>query len=256
MQAFQDYFSNCGLHFLAQSWSAIDNACAFFMIHVIPHMKILRYAIIMVMLTVADAENGVILCDVDADCFYVPRNTHVRGFLPALIVLNCNGATVEDVDSLVDVADSLHMIVASCHASRNHRDFFLNDQDIMKTYEKLVGNYNIDPLRVFIYGFSGMGVQAMMSLFLHTPYIRGVLSVCAHKGAMSFAEGRELSDKYIYLISREKDWNLYDNQQMYFQLKDHGIRDTLVITSGEHIPAGRKEMLDACNWLIENVSTK
>lgn len=205
---------------------------------------------------VAFADSNRIVCDVDSDCFYVPKNSDVQAYLPALIVLNCTGATIEDVDSLIDVADSLNMIVASCHASRNHRGIFLNDQDIMKTYEKLAGNYNIDPLRVFVYGFSGMGVQAMMSLFIHAPYFRGALSVCAHKGAMSYAEGCEFSDKCIYLISREKDWNLGDNQQMYFQLKDHGIRDTLVITSGEHMPAGKKEILDACIWMIENVGAQ
>jgi hypothetical protein len=219
-------------------------------------MKSIRYSILVCMLMVAYADNGSIVCDADSDCFYVPKNANGRDYLAALIVLNCTGATAEDVDSLINVADSLHMIVATCHASRNHRDFFTNDQDIMKTYEKLVRDHNTDPLRVFIYGFSGMGVQAMMSLFLHAACFRGIFSVCAHKGAMSFAEGRELADRYIYLISREKDWNLDDNRQMHFQFEHQGVCDTLVVTSGEHMPASRKELLDACNWLLESTSTK
>jgi predicted esterase len=219
-------------------------------------MKIPRYLIIVIMSIVVYAANGRIACDNDSDCFYVPKNTDGRDYLPALIVLNCMGATAEDAESLIDVADSLHMIVATCHGSRNHRDVFLNDQDIMKTYEKLVGNYNVDPLRVFISGFSGMGVQAMMSLFLHAAYFRGILAICAHKGAMRFGQGSALTDKYIYLISRENDWNLDDNRQMHFQFRDYGIRDTLVVTSGEHAAADQREILNACYWLIENATTK
>jgi predicted peptidase len=203
-------------------------------------MKSLRYTILLVLSIAVYAENGRIVSDIDSDCFYVPKNSDVRDYLPALIVLNCTGATAEDVDSLIDVADSLHMIVATCHGSRNHRDVFLNDQDIMKTYGKLVGDYDIDPLRVFICGFSGMGVQAMMSLFLHASYFRGACAICAHRGAMKFAEGSEFEDRYIYLISREKDWNLDDNRQMHFQFRDYGIRDTLVITSGEHTSANQR----------------
>ncbi len=197
-----------------------------------------------------------ITCDADSDCVYVPECPTAGQYLPALIVLNCTGASAEDLEALIPVADSLCMIVATCHASMNHRDVFLNDQDIMKTYEKLVRNYLTDPSRVFIYGFSGMGVQAMMSLFLHASCFRGVFAVCAHKGAMSLAEGRELEDKYVYLISREEDWNLDDNRQMHFQFRHHGLRDTLAVTVGEHMKASQKELLDACSWLLNNSRTE
>jgi hypothetical protein len=197
-----------------------------------------------------------VVCDADSDCFYVPVSSNTSGYYPALLVLSCTGATAEDLDSIIYIADTLHMIVATCHSSRNHRDSYLNDRDIMMTYEKLVCNFAVDLSRVFIYGFSGMGVQALLSLFLHGQHFRGVVAVCAHKGAMSYAKGHELAGTCIYLVSREKDWNLDDNRQMHIQFEYDDLCDTLVITPGEHMPASNKELLDACQWLLWKTSTK
>lgn len=219
-------------------------------------MKIAMNLSISLMVFLSFAADGRIVCDADSDCFYFPECPASEECVPALIVLNCTGASAEDLAPLIQVADSLHMIVATCHATMNRRDVFLNDGDIMKTYEKVIMNYRVDPLRVFIYGFSGMGVQAMMSLFLHASYFRGVFSVCAHHGAMRFAEFRELEDRCIYLISREEDWNLDDNRQMHFRFQQHGLLDTLVITEGEHVQANEKELLDACIWLLRNSGRK
>jgi hypothetical protein len=217
--------------------------------------KMMNFSIFL-MIAISLAADDRIVCDADSDCFYLPQYPIAEQYLPALVVLNCTGASAEDLMSLIPVADSLHMILATCHASMNHRDVFLNDQDIMETYGKLVRNYRCDMLRVFIYGFSGMGVQAMMSLFLHASNFRGVFAVCAHRGAMRFAEFRELEDNCFYLISRDKDWNLDDNRQMHSRFQQHGLCDTLVITIGEHVDAGQKELLDACIWLLKNTSTE
>jgi predicted peptidase len=59
--------------------------------------------------------------------------------------------------------------------------------------------------RIFIYGFSGMGVQALMTLFRHPQNFRCTIAVCCHGGAMSFARWDELNDKIVYLISRESN---------------------------------------------------
>ncbi len=206
----------------------------------------------MVVITFAAGDH--IICDADSDCFYKSVNANTSGYYPALLVLSCTGATAEDLDSITFVADSLKMIVATCHESRNHRAGHLNDQDIMKTYEKLVRNFNVDLSRVFIYGFSGMGVQALLSLFQHRQNFRGVVAVCAHKGALDYAECKELAGKGIYLISRENDWNLDDNRAMHIQFGYADLNDTLVITPGEHMPPNQKELLDACQWLLNKTS--
>ncbi len=191
-----------------------------------------------------------IVCDVDSDCFYVPQDS-LTSIHPALIVLSCTGATAEDLDSILLIADSLDIVLSTCHKSMNKRGVYLNDEDIMRTYEKLIREYPVDVSRVFLYGFSGMAVQALTTLFWHTPQFRGVIAVCSHKGAMPFAEWSELSDKYIYLISREKDWNLGDNQLMHSQFRNCAIGDTLIITHGEHTPLSKEELLDACIWLLK-----
>ncbi len=196
-----------------------------------------------------------IVCDADSDCFYVPQDS-LTSVYPALIVLSCTGATAEDLDSILYIADSLNIILSTCHKSMNHRSVYLNDEDIMITYEKLMREYPVDVSRIFLYGFSGMAVQALITLFWHAPQFRGVIAVCGHQGAMQFAEWRELSGKYIYLISREKDWNLEDNQLMHGQFRNYTIGDTLLITQGEHKPPSKEELLDACIWLLNNTGNK
>ena len=208
----------------------------------------LGIAFFILLISLSSHEN--IVCDADSDCFYVPKDS-VTSVHSALIVLSCTGATAEDLDSVLFIADSLDIILSTCHKSMNRRGVYLNDEDIMRTYEKLIREYPVDVSRVFLYGFSGMAVQALVTLFWHTPQFRGVIAVCGHRGAMQFAEWRELSDKYIYLISREKDWNLGDNQLMHSQFRHCTIGDTLIITHGEHMPVTKEELLDASIWLLK-----
>ncbi len=196
-----------------------------------------------------------IVCDADSDCFYVPQDS-LTSVHPVLIVLSCTGATAEDLDSILFVADSLNIILSTCHRSMNHRSVYLNDEDIMRTYEKLILEYPADVSRIFLYGFSGMAVQALITLFWHAPQLRGVIAVCGHQGAMQFADWGELSDKYVYLISREKDWNLEDNKLMHSQFRNYAIGDTLVVPHGEHTPPSKEELLEACIWLLNNAENK
>ncbi len=196
------------------------------------------------------AEN--IVVDADSDCFYIPNAADTTKFLPGLIVLSCTGADAKDLDSLRPIADSLDIIMASCHKSKNHRSFKKNDNDIMATYEKLVRDYPVDIRRIFIYGFSGMGVQALAELFQHPEDFCGVVAVCAHKGCLNFFRPGKLKNRFIYLISRDKDWNLNDNISMKNLFHNYGIMDTLIVSPGEHSPPTNKELLNGLIWLIEN----
>lgn len=191
--------------------------------------------------------------DGDSDCFYTPFDTASNGvYYPALIILSCTGATRADLDSVISMADSLGMIVATCHASRNHRDIMINDRDILRTYEKMVRDYPVDPERIFIYGFSGQAVQALAELFNHPAYFRGVVSVCGHAAAMPAAKMNELEGKLIYLISKEDDWNLKANQDMYNTFFTSNISVKLFVAPGEHAPAAAQDLFPALQWLAEN----
>ncbi|MEO0101380.1 MAG: prolyl oligopeptidase family serine peptidase [candidate division WOR-3 bacterium] len=189
-------------------------------------------------------------CDSDSDCFYLPKKA--KGKSPALIYLSCTGATEKDMREMKKVGDSLGWVLATCHKAKKRRDFWLNDKDITKTYEKLIKNYPVDSSRVFLYGFSAMGVQALLTLFLHPEKFRGVISVCAHSQTLPFARWERLKDKLIYLISREKDWNLSENRYLHKVFQENGLRDTLVITPGEHNIGDTKELLKAAFWLNKN----
>lgn len=198
-----------------------------------------------------------IYCDADSDCFYLPLKVKKLNLpAPALIYLDCGGATAKNIDSIKIVGDSLKWILASCHKSKNHRDSRLNDKDIVKTYQKLIKNYKVDSSRIFIYGFSGMGVQALMELFLHPEMFKGVVAVCAHTGAMGLAQLENLQDHLIYLISRSSDWNLQKNFKMHQEFQQYQVPDTLVLTPGEHSIGDKNELLRAANWLNQNSQSK
>jgi len=198
-----------------------------------------------------------VYCDVDSDCYYVPQKViNLNKPVPALLYLSCTGTIKSDLDSIKFIADSLGWILFSCHQSRNHRDVMLNDKDIMKTYYKLIKNYKIDTMRIFIYGFSGQGVQSLMEMFLHPKIFRGVIPVCAHTGAMSLVKWNTLDNHLVYLVSRTKDWNLQQNYQIHQAFQEHGVKDTLVITPGEHGIGDKYEIFRAVRWLRKNSPPK
>lgn len=176
--------------------------------------------------------------------------------VPALLYLSCTGALKSDLNSLKFIGDSLDWILFSCHKTRNHRDQMQNDKAIMKTYNKAVKKYPIDTTKVFIYGFSGQGVQALREMFLHPTKFKGVHTVCAHTGAMSLANWSTLKGHLAYLISRENDWNLNENYLIDQAFFYHGIRDTLVITPGEHGIGDKYEIWRAIKWLEINSQLK
>lgn len=204
---------------------------------------------------------GRVECDADSNWFYLPPSLVLDStsgnqatLSPALIILSCTGATKADLDPLTFIADSLNLVLATCHASRNHRNANLNDADIMKTTEKLLTQYPVDASRVYIHGFSAQGVQAMMALFIHPGVFQGLISACGHAGVVSLAQWQALGkcEKSIYLISRHKDWNLEQNRYLHDLFRANDIRDTLVILKGEHSPPPAEEIFKACKWLLED----
>ena len=143
-------------------------------------------------------------------------------------------------------------ILATCAKTKNHQDAALNDQYIMATYQKLIANYQIDKSRVFVYGFSGQAVQALMEVFLHPELFRGAVAICAHGGAMGLTQWETLTGHGFYLISRQQDWNLTDNKKIHQLFQMNGIRDTLVITKGQHGPKDSSELFRGSKWLNKN----
>ncbi|MDO9026680.1 MAG: hypothetical protein Q7U87_02235 [bacterium] len=181
------------------------------------------------------------------DHFYVPKNLKPKA--PALIITSCTGATKADLDSNKAIADKLGWVLCTSAKTRNHRDSRQNDADIMGTYKTLLAKCPVDPSRIYVYGFSGQAVQAMMEVFLHPTKFKGAVAICAHAGAMPYANWERLKDKCFYLVSRERDWNLNDNKMMHQAFLENSISDTLVITPGQHGPKTRRELFEGCKWL-------
>jgi hypothetical protein len=181
------------------------------------------------------------------DHFYVPKSAKKPA--PALIITSCTGATQKDLDSNKAIADRLGWVLCTSAKTRNHRSVWQNDRDIKGTYRELVSKYSVDTGNVFIYGFSGQAVQAMMEVFLHPDRFKGAVCICAHNGAMGLAKWESLSGHYFYLISREKDWNLEATKSIHREFLLQSITDTLIVTEGQHEPKDRRELYDGCMWL-------
>jgi predicted esterase len=193
-----------------------------------------------------------IVCDPDSDCFYVPPAVaKAGGRVPCLLVLHCNGAVPKDLDTVKFIGDSLGWVVATCHATRNRRDSNLNDKDVVKTIHKLLTRYPVDSTRLFLFGFSGQGVQALAGLFLHPDLVRGVVATCPHAAAVPLARWSTLQDRCVFLWTRQKDWNRLDNERMHQLFNENGLRTELEMTAGEHGNGPATEMLTGCRWLEE-----
>lgn len=197
-----------------------------------------------------------VICDADSDCYFIPKRlfTEKSHKVPGLIVLHCNGATKNDLDSFKIIGDSLGWAVAVCHSFKNHRDAYLNDIDICRTAEKFVRIGPVDSSKIFLFGFSGQGVQALTTLLLHPNIFRGVIGVCAHKGALAVKNDAEFLNRHlIYLVTRIKDWNRYDNYEMVETFQSWGAVCTLIVTHGEHSPGSRMEVLAGCRWFNQKL---
>jgi len=191
-----------------------------------------------------------IVCDADLDCFYVPELVAKAGVrVPALLILHCNGAVPKDLDTFRLIADSLGWVEATCHATRNHRSTDSNDVDIVRTIHKLLARYPVDSSQLFLFGFSGQGVQALATMFLHPDLVRGLVAVCPHSAAVPLAVWDELQGHFVYLVTRQQDWNRAENEKMYQLFNENGVRTELLTTPGEHGNGPATEVLAGCRWL-------
>jgi predicted esterase len=178
----------------------------------------------------------------------LPAGATAKPPRPCLLILSCTGAHAIDLDTCRIVSDSLGWALATCHATRNHRSSELNSRDVQRTLLKL-RRLPIDTTRVFVVGFSGQAVQALATLFEHPDLVRGVAATCAHAGAVPLADFDLLEDRYVYLVTREKDWNRLQNERMSQLFNGSGLATKLVMTAGDHGPGPSSEMLAACRWL-------
>lgn len=205
-------------------------------------------AVVLLFATIIPGRLATTYVDADSDCVRVPAGINAATRAPALVVLSCIGATRGDIDSLGWIGDSLGLILATCHRSRNHRSTRLNDLDILATLNKL-RQFPVDTARVALFGFSGQAVQALATMFLHPGRVTGVIAVCPHSGAMGLADWSSLARHSIYLITREGDWNRGQCETVSRSFVDHGIRLNLSVTDGQHEPGPSTELAAAIGWL-------
>ena len=191
--------------------------------------------------------------DADSDCAYVPSVARQSGRrVPALLILSCVSAKPVDLDTCRMISDSLGWTLFTCHRTRNHRSSDSNHYDIVHTLRKLRRNPAVDTDRVFVFGFSGQGVQAMFTLFKEPELVRGIVAICPHAAAVPLADWPSLQGHLVYLVTRQQDWNRLDNEKMCQLFNENGLMTELAMTPGEHGPGPCTEVLTGCRWLDRN----
>jgi predicted esterase len=121
--------------------------------------------------------------------------------------------------------------------------------DIVRTIHKLLTRYPVDSSRLFLFGFSGQGVQSLATMFLHPDLVRGLVAVCPHAAAVPLAVWEELQGHLVYLVTRKQDWNRADNEKMYRLFNENGVLTEIKTTPGEHGNGPAPEVLTGCRWL-------
>lgn len=194
-----------------------------------------------------------IYCDSDSDCFLIPGGP-LASKIPVLVYLSCTGGKPWDVDSLREISEKMGWGLATCGKSRNHRDPRHNEMDILKIVYKIRRITVIDTTKIFLFGFSGQGAQALGFALRHPELIRGTITDCAHHGLITQFDPFASRHQLFYLITRELDWNRYHNELLYNAFVINHIKDTLIIAPGEHDIGPRSEIFEGCLWFIEKMS--
>ncbi|MGC9316109.1 MAG: hypothetical protein ACP5G4_10875, partial [bacterium] len=133
--------------------------------------------------------------------------------------------------------------------SRNHRAGNLNEEDILRLRAKLERTGQIDKNRIYLFGFSGQGAQAVGTALRHPDRFAGAVIDCAHTGSISHFDPQSSAHQAFYIITKTEDWNREHSEQLHRVFADSGIRDTLIIDEGEHAIGPSSDVLRGCAWL-------
>ncbi len=176
-----------------------------------------------------------------------------NGPRPTLLYLSCTGGGYDDMDTARVVFDSLGWNVAVCAKSKNHRDTRLNDEDILVLVDNLNRYPQVDKSKIFIYGFSGQGAQALRIALKYPDKFGGIITQCAHDGMLEEIDWKYALGMPVLLMTRESDWNRASNRKIARILEQGGVNVKLFITPGEHKIGDRRELLFLCRTIMKNL---
>ncbi len=163
-----------------------------------------------------------------------------------LLYLSCTGGSEADIDTAKIVFDSLGWNIAVCAKSKNHRDFSLNEQDILNLMDELLTFPEVDTYKIIVYGFSGQGAQALGTVLKFPLKFAGVITQCAHHGDIQNPDWDNAIGLSVLLVTREDDWNRSSNEQMAQIFDKNGLNVKLMMTPGKHGIGNAKELFEEC----------
>ena len=171
-----------------------------------------------------------------------------------LLYLSCTGGKEEDIDTARVVFDSLNWNIAVCAKSKNHRDFALNENDILNLVDELKNFPQVDGNSIVMYGFSGQGAQALGTALKFPLKFAGVITQCAHHGGIQNPDWQNAAGLAVLLVTRENDWNRQSNEKMAQIFRQYELNVKLVITEGKHGIGDAKELLEDCKMMEKMLS--
>lgn len=195
-----------------------------------------------------------VFCDPDSDCFLLV-GAPLSEPVPALIYLSCTGGKPWDIDSVREIYNELGWAIATCGKSRNRRATDLNENDILRLQTKLQHTGIVDENRIYLFGFSGQGAQAIGTALRHPNLFAGAVIDCAHTGGVTYFSEEASAHQAFYIITKTEDWNREYSEKLHKLFVNFDIRDTLIIEKGEHAIGPAEDILRACRW-FEKINSR
>jgi pimeloyl-ACP methyl ester carboxylesterase len=152
------------------------------------------------------------------------------------------------------------IIFASPHQAGNNCPMPRRVRIVMDVLDDLRRNYNIDPDRVYIGGFSGGGRVACAIAFALPEYFGGVIPVCAGGDLRdeSWLRQRVIDRLSVAQLTGETDFNRGEVERMHqTELSAVGVRCNTWVTQGlGHGIPNAEVFAQSFDWLEETVEAR
>jgi hypothetical protein len=190
---------------------------------------------------------------------FVPPQYNAKQPAPLILFISAGNAPA-GYRQLEPVCKQLGFLFASPHEAGNNCPFQKRVRIVLDILDDIRRNYNIDPDRTYLSGFSGGGRIACGIAFALPELFGGVMPVCACEKLReeTWLRHRLIDRLSVALITGETDFNRGEVERWRGPyLKDIGVRTRVwtVPRMGHDIPTGAA-LLEAVRFLEEGVKQR
>ena len=190
---------------------------------------------------------------------YVPKSLK-KGESPGLILFISPGERSTGLESMRKVCDEKKLLFASPHGAGNNTDTRKRVRIVLDVLDDLRREFQVDPDRTYIGGFSGGGRIACAIAFSLPEYFGGVIPVCAAGDLRdeTWLQQRVIDRLSVAHLTGESDFNRGEVERFRGpMLAAVGVRSRVWVVpkTGHAIPAA-SYLADAVAWLDEGLPVR